>query len=563
MIDMTRLLGVMYTDTTAMTFAITGLAFVPAIFRYRLFELTPVAWATVVRVMNDPVVVIDRSSRIVELNEAAQRLAGRPLKEILGCEASGAFSRWPKLAERLTTLPEQGELSFELSGSEAGALSAFDARISRLGSGDAVLGWVLVLRDITAHKRAADERERMLSEQSARTEAEAASRAKDRFMATLSHELRTPLTPVLAAVTAMLQDATAPESLRTVLEMIRRNITLEARLIDDLLDLARIRRGALYLKREIIDAHELINQVIGICEEDFGRGALERHVELGAKHHHADADPIRFQQVMWNLIKNAIKFTPAGGHVRVRTRDGESPSHSGARVLVVEVSDTGIGIEADAKRRIFDGAEHGGTSATRRFGGLGLGLSLTRTIVEHHGGKLTAESAGAGLGATFTVEMPSVASPRDLRATTSPVLDGIIVPEPEDFDRRPRRILLVDDSADTLKFLAIMLDRKGHDVTTASDMASALRISAETELDLIISDIELPDGDGRALMEALRSTRPIPGIALSGFGSVEDVKQSMRAGFALHLTKPVDFRRLEAAIRQITAGATAEDVVSG
>ena len=165
MIDMTRILGIMYTDTTAMTFAITGLAFLPALYRYRLLELTPVAWAEVVRGMNDPVVVIDPSGRIVELNDVAHRLAGRPLNEVLGFEVAGAFSRWPELANRLKALPEQGELSFELSGPEAGTFSAFDARISRLVGHGAILGWVLVLRDITEYKRAAEERVRMLSEQ--------------------------------------------------------------------------------------------------------------------------------------------------------------------------------------------------------------------------------------------------------------------------------------------------------------------------------------------------------------------------------------------------------------
>ena len=169
-----------------------------------------------------------RVRRIVELNEAAQRLSGRPASELVGFDAAKSFSSWPELAQRLEVMPEQGESSFELSGPESAASAAFDARISRLGGKGELLGWVVVLRDISAHKRAGEERVRMLFEQSARAEAEAANRAKDRFLATVSHELRTPLTPVLAAVTGMLDDATTPESLRNVLEMIRRNISLEA-----------------------------------------------------------------------------------------------------------------------------------------------------------------------------------------------------------------------------------------------------------------------------------------------------------------------------------------------
>ncbi len=564
MIDMSHILGVMYTDTAAMTFAVTGLAFLPAVLRYRLLEVTPVAWATVVRGMNDPVVVIDPFGRIVELNEIAQRLSGRPLASILGFDIAQTFSRWPELAQQLRVMPEQGESSFELPGPESEPSSAFDARISRLGGHGELLGWVVVLRDITAHKRAAEERVRMLFEQSARAEAEAANRAKDRFLATLSHELRTPLTPVLAAVTAMLGDTATPESLRTVLEMIRRNISLEARLIDDLLDLARIRRGGLDLKREVIDAHELIKHVIAICDDDFRRAGIELGLELAAASHHIDADPIRFQQALWNLIKNAIKFTPAGRRrVNVRTDVRQSGSASSGGVLVVQVSDTGIGIEAGMIERIFDVAEQGGTAATRRFGGLGLGLTLSRSIIEQHGGRLTASSAGPGAGATFTIEVFSVPEPAAL-ADEPPAAAGSSEPFTTPV-RRPLRILLVDDNEDTLRFLSTMLSRRGYDVATAGDLAESDfgSHSEGPEQDLLISDIELPDGNGLELMDAIRSRRPMPGIALSGFGSAADIEQSLASGFNVHLTKPVDFRRLDAVIQQIAGGATAESLISG
>jgi CheY-like chemotaxis protein len=367
---------------------------------------------------------------------------------------------------------------------------------------------------------------------------------------------------VLATVTAMLGDDKTPESLRSVLEMIRRNISLEARLIDDLLDLARIRREAMQLTRELVDAHELINRVIAICEDDFRRAELELSLELRAAHHHLDADPIRFQQVLWNLIKNAVKFTPSGGQVTVRTGEHRNgPVESQFEALLIEVSDNGIGIEADALERIFDSAEMGGISATRRYGGLGLGLTLSRSIVEQHGGEISARSAGPGKGATFTIRMPLAPSPPASAGTDPAASDGTEASRQP--VGRPLRILLVDDNADTLKFLAIMLRRHGHGVATAGDLAAALRLASETELDLIVSDIELPDGDGRELMETIRATKTISGIALSGFGSAEDIKQSLAAGFTVHLTKPVDFRRLERAIQQVAAGATAEDLVSG
>ncbi len=327
-IDMTQVFGYIHIDTAAMTFAVTGLAFLPGVFRFRLLDLTPVAWAVVVEGMNDPVIVFDPWGRIVEMNQSAVRLVGRPYAEVIGADAARAFAHWSKLVERLGELKRNVEYAFEIDGPDPDRPSSFDGRISRLGENTYPAGWVLVLRDVTLQKRAAEERVRMLREQAARAEAEATNLAKDRFLATLSHELRTPLTPVLATVTAMLGDTDAPDSLRHVLEMIRRNIVLEVRLIDDLLDLSRIRRGSLHLQRELADAHQLIQNVIDLCRDDLHNANIQLKVDLRAHWHHADADPIRFQQALWNLIKNAIKFTPTGGVVTVRSHNGEGTGQS-------------------------------------------------------------------------------------------------------------------------------------------------------------------------------------------------------------------------------------------
>jgi signal transduction histidine kinase/CheY-like chemotaxis protein len=523
--------------------------------------LTPVAWAAVVKGMNDPVVVIDLSGRLVELNPAARRLARQAYPELLGADAVATFAHWSKLAEHLAEIKGRGEHSFEIAGPDPACPATFDAQISQLGEAGAPAGWVVVLRDITQQKQAGEERVRMLHEQSAREAAESANRAKDRFLATLSHELRTPLSPVLATVTAMLGDAATPDSFRSVLEMIRRNVVLEARLIDDLLDLARIDRGTLHLKREVIDAHEMVQHVIEICAADLKLARIELVADLAASCHHVDADPIRFQQILWNLIKNAIKFTPAGGRVAVCSRDladgsdGEAPP----RVLI-EVSDTGIGIEPRSLSRIFDIMDQGGTAATRQYGGLGLGLTLSRSIAEQLDGRLSAASGGAGLGATFTLDMPTV-------APSAPSPRGLPHPQADDPSpaSQPRhvRILLVDDNQDTLKFLSALLTGRGHDVRSASDMASALRLASAAEFDLLISDIELPDGSGLELMKTIRSRGSVPGIALSGFGSLDDVEQSEAAGFALHLTKPVAFGMLEHAIQRWAAIAPAERLAAG
>jgi signal transduction histidine kinase/CheY-like chemotaxis protein len=586
-IDMWRVFGFIHVDSVALAFGVTGLAFLPALYRYGLLDLTPVAWAAVVRGMDDAVVVIDRHGRIVELNPAAERLIGRAPHAVLGREAARVFERWPALAGRLDRIGEPVESAFELLGPEPGRSSVFDGRISRLGGeaenegggeaqgegpGDVgagkapdsrrpAAGWVLVLRDISASKRAEGERVRMLREQAARAQAEAANRAKDRFLAALSHELRTPLSPILSTVAAILERAETPEALRPTLEMIRRNVNLEVRLIDDLLDLTRVRGGKLHLKREAVDAHELIHRVAEICRDDLEAAALGLVLDLAARRHDVDADPIRLQQVLWNLVKNAIKFTPPGGTVTIRTRDGQGDASGdaaddgrAAAMLIVAVSDTGVGIEADMLPRIFDMFEQGGAEAARRSGGLGLGLTISRSIVEQHGGRLTAASEGADRGATFTLELPAVSAP-----ATVPTIEPVADDEPA--ARRPLRILLVDDNDDTRRSLSELLARRGHDVRPAEGVEAALRVAADAEFDLLISDIEMVDGTGLQLIQALRSTQPVAAIALSGLGSSDDLELSRSAGFALHLMKPIDLPELEAAIERVAPNSSAASLV--
>ncbi len=396
----------------------------------------------------------------------------------------------------------------------------------------------------------------MFREQVARTEAEAVIRAQDRFLATLSHELRTPLTPILATVTAMLDQPVSSAELPELLGMIRRNMVLEVRLIDDLLDLTRIRGGKLLLRREVVDAHELIQRVVEICSDDLRSGRLQPVLDLAARRSEVDVDPIRLQQVLWNLIKNAIKFTPPGGTVTVRSRDGgASPPDETGSGLVITVSDTGLGIAPDDLPRIFDLFEQGGAASARRSGGLGLGLTISRSIVEQHGGRLVAASAGKGLGATFTIELPPVDAPSTAALADEPLPPDVLIPQ------QLLTILLVEDNADTLNYLSKMLTLRGHRVHTAADFTTALQVAAEMEFDLLISDIELPDGSGLQLIRTLRSIRAIPAIALSGFGSSDDIEMSCSAGFSVHLTKPVNFLRLEEVIQHLAASRCVASLV--
>jgi PAS domain S-box-containing protein len=416
----------------------------------------------------------------------------------------------------------------------------------------------------------------------ARHEAEAANRARGQFLAMLSHELRTPLTPVLTALGELLEQG-LPANVRPTIEMVQRNVELEARLIDDLLDLIRAERRLMRLSMETVDVHELIRRVVQICGIDVENAGLRLELELGAQRHDVAADPARVQQVLWNLLKNAATYTPSGGMIRVSTRNsfsdlgtwdggqrklppsapwpklGEASSGSDSWLprtpvpslgrVIIEVSDTGLGLEADDLGRIFDPFERGHAAETRSRGraGLGLGLAISRSIAEAHGGRLTARSEGPGKGSTFTLELAvATQKPQTAEPPSVPSTGPIDV---------PLCILLVDDNADTLSSLESALRRRNHTVTTADTVASALQAVEAAKFDLIISDIELPDGSGHDLMRAVRTAghSHVLGIALSGFGSTEDIKASRSAGFLLHITKPITLARLEDAIRQALA----------
>jgi signal transduction histidine kinase/CheY-like chemotaxis protein len=421
--------------------------------------------------------------------------------------------------------------------------------VARLSERGEAAGWVVVVRDISERKRAERERACLIEEQAARAAAEASGRAKDRFLAVLSHELRTPLTPVLMAVTALLDGDECP-GLGPTLEMIRRNVELEARLIDDLLDVIRIGRGVLRLESRTVDVHDATRQATRTCRGEIDEGGIALGGDLAAEEHYVKGDPVRLQQIVWNLLKNATRFTPTGGAITVRSRNRTDPGADGRPRLVIEVADDGVGIGAEALPRIFEPFEQGEASPRPRSG-LGLGLAIGRSLAEAHGGRLTAASAGPGLGSTFVLELPTV--PR-------PVVEG---PPPGPVGPRPPRpaslrVLLVEDNKDTREYLALVLRARGHEVTAAAGLSEALRAAAERPFDLLISDIELPDGTGLDVMRHLHGGG-LRALAMSGYGSEEDVRMSLETGFAEHLTKPVELARLIAAIQRVSADGRAAD----
>ncbi len=371
-----------------------------------------------------------------------------------------------------------------------------------------------------------------------------ANRSKDRFLAMLSHELRTPLSPVLLLSAAIAEDASLPESVRADAATISRNVRQQTRLVDDLLDVTRIENGKVSIAPALVDLNPLLADVVADSRPDADRKRLTLTLSTAAGRHHVSGDAGRLRQVFGNLVRNAVKFTPAGGRVTVATADADGRA-------TVTVSDTGIGVAPAVLPRLFDPFEQGSRQITDEFSGLGLGLAIAKGLVDAHDGTITAASDGPGRGTTFAVSLPAMAAP----AATEP--PAAVAPSTVGVD-----LLLVEDHRDTLMAMTRLLRRLGHRVTGADSVAAALAAAAGGRFDVLISDVELPDGTGLDLMRQLSAAGgdgrpPLPGIALTGYGMESDLQQTRDAGFCAHLVKPINFADLEEAIRRATAGPTA------
>ncbi|WP_233863358.1 hybrid sensor histidine kinase/response regulator [Paraburkholderia adhaesiva] len=424
-----------------------------------------------------------------------------------------------------------------------GAYRWFDMRIVAMRNPrGGVNKWFGSCTDVHAQRESAEERERLLeSEQAARQIAEEANRAKDRFLAMLSHELRTPLTPVLAGTRLIEQLPDLPGAVRAGMLMIRRNIELEARLIDDLLDLTRVANGKLSLALETVNVHEAIDAVLELFHSEIQVKQQDVHVDLRAQHHFVRGDRARLQQMFWNLVRNAAKFTPDGGHIYVRTRDERMH-------VQIEVEDTGIGIAPEQIGKLFHAFEQGSHNMTRQFGGLGLGLAVTKALTEAHGGTVVAKSPGAHCGATFTIVLPTAMAKPESAAPAlqaGPQQAGVL------------NVLLIEDHEDTAEVMSQLIRGLGHEVAVAGSVADALAYTGRTHFDLVLSDVGLPDGTGVDFIHAFRKDSDAPAIALTGFGTDEDVRRCLDAGFTAHLTKPVNFEQLERLIERMNAAHVA------
>jgi PAS domain S-box-containing protein len=497
--------------------------------------------------MLEGAVTLTRSGAILYCNRRFAEMMRSRLERVIGAQVQ-SFVRAADQSELAEILedPGQRKTRFVLAAAD-GSLIPAQLAFSQLPVEDELDAVCVVVTDLTEAEekrelatalhnlQAAQEQLQRQNDElvRARADAVAANEAKDNFLAALSHELRTPLTPVLMTAAALEEDETISQEVRRDISLLRRNVELEARLIDDLLDITRIARGKVELKRDVIDVHFVLESALHICERDIAAKKLHLEQDLQAEHTRLEADPVRLQQILWNLLRNSIKFTPMGGRITIRSRnEGDQ--------LCLSITDTGIGIDSGKIDRIFAPFEQTDRLITRQFGGLGLGLSISKRLAELHGGTISAQSEGRSRGATFTLTLPLSPLQWDVAtAAAAPAYDTTAI--------KPLRILLVEDHDDTRDALAKLLGRVHH-VQEVNCIAKALDVAKRESFDLLISDLGLPDGSGLDLMRVLGPQYNLRGICLSGFGMEEDVARSAEAGFSHHLTKPIDLDMLESVI---------------
>ena len=394
--------------------------------------------------------------------------------------------------------------------------------------------------------RAEEERERLLqSEQEARDVAEKANQVKDEFLATLSHELRNPLNVILGYSELLLRMPEIEESerLRRMAEALRRNAQSQSQLINDLLDLSRLQRGKISLNRETVSLAAIIDHAVETVRAEAAAKGVEINLHLGDQLLLVDGDRLRLQQIAWNLLNNAVKFTPAGGHINVDlNRDDKSA------VLLVE--DTGQGIDPAFLPHVFEMFRQADSSNSRRHGGMGIGLALVQKLVQLHRGTVAAESEGTDKGSRFTIRLP---------LTSENLLTSVSAAMPLKLTSLAQKdFLIVDDSEDTIAMLDQLLKISGANVTSATNGAEALRLASEREFDVVLSDISMPEMDGFEFLQRLRQIagrEQIPVIAITGFGRPADIERVRAAGFFSHLTKPLNLDALSDVLEQLANGA--------
>jgi len=406
-----------------------------------------------------------------------------------------------------------------------------------------------IVSDVTEKKRAEEQRDRaerereqlLVREQNARAEAEFANRMKDEFLATVSHELRTPLNVILGWAEVLARDKNRSPVAEKGIGAIKRSAKAQAQLISDLLDASRITSGKLSFTFDTMDPLAVTEAALEGLNIAFEEKEITVTTDLDPNVGTLKADASRFQQIIWNLVTNAVKFTPKGGTIFVSLKRSDLFTE-----LVVR--DTGQGIQPELLSVIFERFRQGDSSASRVHGGLGLGLAITKHIVDAHGGTITAESAGVGKGASFIVRFPT----EDISESTE---EAVIPPAPIDLGKM--KILVVEDDVSTREFMEQALSDFNVDVRVASNLNEAIDAVDSFQPEVLVSDIGMPGGDGYELIRRIRgrgiSAMRLPAIALTAYAHPEDQQKALSAGFQMHVSKPVDVRLLTEAIRQLTS----------
>jgi PAS domain S-box-containing protein len=415
-----------------------------------------------------------------------------------------------------------------------------------------IVGVSKIARDISERRRVEQERADLLArEQAARAEAEALNRSKDQFLAVLSHELRTPMNAIYGWAQMLATGQLDPAVVARASEAIVRNAGAQVQLIEDLLDVSRIITGNMRLDVQPVDLRLVIEAALDAVRPAANAKAVHLHTVLDPRAGPVIGAPDRLKQVVWNLLINAVKFTPKGGRVHVGLQ--RVNSH-----VEIVVADTGEGISADVLPYIFDRFRQGDSSSTRAHGGLGIGLALVRHLVELHGGTVRAESGGPGQGATFTVSLPVAIVRSEARtATPLPAAGGVQPGEAKPLTLRGLKILVVDDDLDGLELAAMVLTSSGAEIKTCTSAAAAREILDDWTPDVLLTDLEMPGEDGFDLLKSVRgrSAGRMPAVALTAYGRPEDRIRVLEAGFNLHVIKPVDPTELCLAVASV-AGRT-------
>jgi PAS domain S-box-containing protein len=513
--------------------------------------------------IGDAVIATDIQGRINFINPVAEAITGWKMSEAAGRPLGEVF----QIVSEETREPVESPFALvEREGIIVG-LANHTLLLARDGTeipiedsgapikdaGGKMIGVIVVFHDVSERRRAEQEREKLLErERAARSEAEAANRLKDEFLATVSHELRTPLTAILGWAGMLRRGDLEEDTTVNALEVIERNARAQAEIIDDILDVSRIITGKFHVDAQPLELAPIIEAAVNTLRPAAAAKSITLNFSPDETGGLVSGDHDRLQQIIWNLVSNAIKFTPPGGQIEIRQERTDSE-------MEITVSDNGIGIEEHFLPHVFERFRQADSSSTRQHGGLGLGLAIVRHLVELHGGTVRAESAGDGRGAVFTVCLP-IASAHDAAALPQGDSATALNQAAETGDNSAHatdltglRVLVVDDDSDTREMISKMLNQYGAKVCTASSSVEALEAFHEWQPNVLVSDLGMPGEDGFTLIGKVRTLTPeqggnIPAAALTAYIRDEDRQQALAAGYQTHISKPVDPTTLARAV---------------